>query len=57
MMTDAQIKLDGLKVLANALGEVEAEKFIDRGLDRQGTADRDRRPFEPIRTDHRVVPR
>lgn len=28
MITDTQIKLDGLKALVSALGEVEAEKFI-----------------------------
>ncbi len=27
-MTDTQIKLDGLKALASALGEVDAEKFV-----------------------------
>ena len=28
MMTDTEIKLQGLEVLINALGEVQAERFI-----------------------------
>ncbi len=28
MMTDSELRIEGLKALVNALGEVEAERFI-----------------------------
>ena len=31
MRTDTEIKLEGVKALTSALGEVEAEKFIAHG--------------------------